>query len=89
MIYPFVESMVANSIDDENRAKTMSILYVVVLGVSAPFGYIGGVLSSISARLPFVLMIATFLISLLLLAAIESVEKRKQPDASVAGTFQV
>ena len=45
----------------------MAILYVVVLGISAPFGYIGGVLSSISARLPFVLVIMTFGISLILL----------------------
>jgi len=80
MIYPFIESLVANSIDNENRAKTMAILYMVVLGISAPFGYIGGVLSSISARLPFVLVIMTFGISLILLRYVDGVQKRKRSD---------
>ena len=40
--YPFIESILANSINDEERAKTMSILYVILYAITAPFGYIGG-----------------------------------------------
>jgi Na+/melibiose symporter-like transporter len=85
MIYPFVESLVANSINDEDRAKIMAILYVIVLGFSAPFGYIGGLLSAISPRLPFVLIMVTFSINLILLFIIENIEKRKRSYAVDVG----
>lgn len=73
--FPFVESMLANSIDDNERAKTMSILYVVLYGITAPFGYIGGVLSSISEELPFALMSLVFIISLFLVEVLNRLDK--------------
>lgn len=81
LIYPFVESLVANSINDKDRAKVMSILYVLVLGFTTPFGYIGGVLSSVSPRIPFVLIMVTFGISIMLLLILENVEKHKRLNA--------
>ena len=73
--FPFVESMLANSIDDNERAKTMSVLYVVLFGVTAPFGYIGGVLSSISEELPFVMMTVVFVICLFLVGVLKRLDK--------------
>jgi MFS family permease len=81
LIYPFVESLVANSINDEDRAKVMSILYVLVLGLTTPFGYIGGLLSSVSPKLPFVLIMVTFGISVMLLFILENIERQRRPDA--------
>lgn len=74
--FPFIESLIANSIDDTERAKTMSILYVILYGITAPFGYIGGVLSSISEELPFVLMTLVFIICLLLVEILSRLDKK-------------
>ncbi len=75
--FPFVESIIANSIDDNERAKTMSILYVILYGITAPFGYIGGILSSISEELPFVLMTLLFVICLFLVVVLDRLDKSK------------
>jgi DHA1 family tetracycline resistance protein-like MFS transporter len=75
--YPFVESMMANSIDDSERAKTMSILYVILFGITAPFGYIGGTLSSISEELPFVLTTILFVICLVLVVVLDRLDRSK------------
>ena len=73
--FPFVESILANSIDDNDRAKTMSILFVILFGITAPFGYIGGILSSISEELPFVMMTVVFVICILLVGVLNRLDK--------------
>ncbi|NLN41961.1 MAG: MFS transporter [Clostridiales bacterium] len=78
--FPFVESILANSIDDNERAKTMSILFVILYGLTAPFGYIGGILSSVSEELPFVMMIAIFIICLFLVGLLSRLEKKQIKD---------
>jgi hypothetical protein len=37
------------------RARVQAILNMIVMAVTAPFGFIGGMLSDISRNLPFVL----------------------------------
>ena len=49
------ESLVAFNINPEERARILSILYVIVMAATAPFGWIGGLLSDISRDLPFIL----------------------------------
>ena len=78
--FPFVESILANSIDDNERAKTMSILFVILYGLTAPFGYIGGILSSVSEELPFVMMIAIFIICSFLVGLLSRLEKKQIKD---------
>lgn len=56
--FPFIESTVANLVDERSRAKTMSLLFASVLIISSPFGYIGGVLASQSPRFPYLLLLA-------------------------------
>ena len=75
--FPFVESILANSIDDNERAKIMSILYVILFGITAPFGYIGGILSSISEELPFSLMTVLFVICLFLVGILDRLDKSR------------
>ena len=82
IVYPFVQSILANAIDDENRAKIMSILFAILLAISAPFGYIGGLLSSISEKLPFVLNSITFIISAILVTILIKMEKNKNKAPS-------
>ena len=71
--YPFIESILANSINDEERAKTMSILYVILYAITAPFGYIGGVLSSVSQGLPFVLLTVIFILCIILTFVLDNI----------------
>jgi DHA1 family tetracycline resistance protein-like MFS transporter len=40
-------------VEEHDRATALSLFYVVVLGLSAPFGYVGGLLYAINDRLPF------------------------------------
>ncbi len=66
IVFPFVESVIANSIADSDRAKVIAILHVFLFAAVAPFGYVGGLLSSVSEKLPFVLILAQLAISALL-----------------------
>lgn len=59
------ESLVAIHVNPEERSGIMALLQTVVMLVSVPFGYIGGLLSDISRVLPFVLSIALLLLGIL------------------------
>ncbi len=56
LMLPLSDTLIANSLEEADRAKAMSIYYVLLLGLTAPFGWIGGLLSELSPRLPFVVM---------------------------------
>jgi MFS family permease len=47
------ESMIAINADDTERASVLALHQMIVMAVSAPFGWIGGLLSEISRNLPF------------------------------------
>jgi MFS family permease len=53
---PLSDTLIANTVAESDRAKAMSIYYVLLLGLTSPFGWIGGALSEISPRLPFAVM---------------------------------
>jgi len=66
---PRIEAMVANCIVNEERSLANAIVEIVILGLTTPFGYIGGVLAAVDARLPFLLTLAILLACLVLLRA--------------------
>ena len=59
-IATFLDTLVATSVDPKERARIMAILYMAVIGLSSPFGWIAGQLSEINRILPFVLNIILF-----------------------------
>lgn len=63
---PYVESVVANAIDDEHRATMLSVLNVMILAATSPAGVIGGWTYSIQPSIPMFLVILVFLVSILL-----------------------
>jgi MFS family permease len=63
VVNPLLDSLVANSIPDRERASALSVFYVLLLAITSPFGYLGGVLSAISDRLPFLLAFCTVLLN--------------------------
>jgi MFS family permease len=63
---PLADKLVVLTIDPQERARIQSILYVGIILLSSPFGWIAGTLSSINKDLPFMLNIALFALGALL-----------------------
>jgi len=49
------DSLVAIFVDEKERARAQAMIKVMIMFVSAPFGWIGGLLSNMSRELPFVM----------------------------------
>lgn len=77
IVSPYLESSVANAIDDETRAKTFSVLTVLILLFISPSGIIGGWTYSIDPRIPFILIVVTFLLCIILLWVYSQKERRE------------
>jgi MFS family permease len=60
---PYLESAIANLISDENRAKSLAILTVLLLVFISPAGIIGGWTYSINPKIPFILITFAFLMN--------------------------
>ncbi|MCL1829921.1 MAG: MFS transporter [Oscillospiraceae bacterium] len=73
---PYIDAFAANTISDEDRAASNSVMSMAMMLLSTPFGYIGGVLSELDARAPFLLTFAIFILCLVLLYFIIRREKR-------------
>ena len=59
-VSPLVDRMVVLTIDPQERARIQSIMYVVIILLTSPFGWIAGMLSETNKALPFVLNIVLF-----------------------------
>jgi MFS family permease len=55
------ESLVALHVNKAERARVMALQHMIIMFATAPFGWIGGLLSSVSRNLPFVLTMALLL----------------------------
>jgi MFS family permease len=66
LISPLLDSMQVILVDPQERARIISILYVIVMTLSSPFGWIAGILSSVDRRLPFIMNITLLLVGLIL-----------------------
>jgi hypothetical protein len=58
------KSLVALHIHREERARVQAIMNLIIMGATAPFGWIGGMLSGFSRNLPFVLNICLIIIGI-------------------------
>ncbi len=66
VVSPLVDQMIVLTIDPKERARIQSILYVGVILLTSPFGWIAGTLSEINKNLPFTLNISLFVIGAVL-----------------------
>ncbi len=57
---PLLDKMTVVTVDAQERARTLSIIYVTVIVLTSPFGWIAGSLSSIDRVLPFYLSMLLF-----------------------------
>ncbi len=79
---PISDTLVANSVSEKDRAKAMSLFYASFFALSAPFGYLGGSLSAVSDRLPFVIAGAAVFAAAVLAAVIPTIEKKRATASS-------
>lgn len=74
-VTPFVNGNIANRVMDEQRAKQMAIVYAVVYGGSAPFGWLAGSIAMIDARYPLLIALLAGVSSILLVRSATWKEK--------------
>jgi MFS family permease len=60
VVSPLTDQMVALTINPQERARILSLLYVGIILLTSPFGWIAGTLSTRSKDLPFMLNIGLF-----------------------------
>ena len=72
------ESIIALHVNPNERARIMAIRLMFIMIVTAPFGWIGGILSDVSRNLPFILNIAILVIGIV----ITLIYYRKENDHS-------
>ncbi|MEP7137147.1 MAG: MFS transporter [Chloroflexota bacterium] len=83
-INPLMDQMIALTINPQERARIQSILYVGIILITAPFGWIAGNLSHLDKVLPFVLNITLFAIgSVLAYLAGNAAQKRLVATPSI------
>lgn len=56
---PVVDAVLANSVNDSTRATALSIIYTLMFGLTAPFGWIAGQVAAAGPRLPALLAAGT------------------------------
>lgn len=66
LINPLLDSLQVTLIDKAERARIVAVLYTVVILMTAPFGSLAGLLSSIDQRLPFVLNIVLVVVGIVI-----------------------
>jgi MFS family permease len=59
-VSPLVDQLTVRTVDPKERARIQSILYVGIILLTSPFGWIAGTLSELNKNLPFVLNIFLF-----------------------------
>ena len=60
IVSPLVDQMTVRTVDPQERARIQSILFVGVILLTSPFGWIAGTLSEINKNLPFILNVVLF-----------------------------
>jgi len=81
-VNPLVDKMIVLTIDPKERARIQSILYVGIILLTSPFGWIAGTLSGLNKGLPFVLNIALYAMGATL-AYLAGKSAQKQPATVV------
>lgn len=77
LINPLLDSMQVVLVDAQERARIISLLYVIVIAFTSPFGWIAGNLSKLDRRLPFMMNIILLLGGIILTYLASTISKQK------------
>jgi MFS family permease len=67
LVSPMTESLLALSMESAERARVSAMVYVALIVLISPFGWIAGQLSAIDRSLPFGLNMVLFAIGIILI----------------------
>lgn len=84
LVNPMTESLLAVSLESDERARVSAMVYVALIVLISPFGWIAGQLSAVDRALPFALNMFLFTIGILLVWFIGRpgiLSPSSQPDA--------
>jgi len=90
-VSPLVDQMTVRTVDAKERARIQSILYVGIILLTSPFGWIAGTLSAINKDLPFILNILLFAAGAALAYIAGSAAKKRvalaaiEPEVGISG----
>jgi hypothetical protein len=76
VLAPYGEGFVTAAVEPAERARTLSVINLIVLALSSPFGWIAGLLSERGKTLPFLLIIGVLVVTMAALA-LANPERRK------------
>lgn len=76
LVIPRRDSLGAIFIDKDDRARVMSLIFVIMLVLSSPFGTIIGWLSSINRQYPFMLNIVIFVVVAIIVSTSKAVAEQ-------------
>ncbi len=82
LVIPRRDSLGALFIDKEDRARVMSLIFVIMLAVASPFGSIIGWLSSINRQLPFMLNIILYIIMTIIIASSKAIAQHDREESA-------
>jgi len=77
---PRRDLLLVSVLEPESRPVTLSIVNCAMLAVSTPFGYIGGALSNVDERLPFIMNIVLLGLAVLILVRFKNLSKLMDND---------
>jgi hypothetical protein len=64
LVSPMTESLLALALESKERARVSAMVYVALIVLISPFGWIAGQLSALDRSLPFALNAALFAIGM-------------------------
>lgn len=88
LVNPMTESLLAVSLETDERARVTAMVYVALILVISPFGWIAGQLSALNRSFPFILNIGLFLVGMVIvwivgkpgrIAFVKNTEAHTQP----------
>jgi MFS family permease len=66
LVSPMTESMLALSLESDERARVSAMVYVALIVLISPFGWIAGQLSAMDRALPFALNMVLFILGIII-----------------------
>ena len=84
VVSPLVDQMTVRTVDPKERARIQSILYVGIILLTSPFGWIAGIMSQANKNLPFVLNIVLFAVGGILAFIAGEASKKRDLAAALA-----
>jgi MFS family permease len=67
LVSPMTESLLALSMESNERARVSAMVYVALIVLISPFGWVAGQLSALDRSLPFALNMGLFAVGLVLI----------------------